>query len=195
MVLAMGLTNITLFILKRFLKVSSFLFFALTLLSSQAFAGVTFVDSFSVSVQSHFPTGLAFSSDGTKMFVMGASGGDVNEYTLSKAFTLFDTTAPTLSSSSPADGATSVGVSDNIVLTFSEAVDAESGNIVIKKSSDDSTVETIDVTDSLVTGTGTTEITINPSTTLDAETGYYITIAATAFDDSNSFSFNAGIQF
>ena len=239
MVLAMGLTNIILIILKRFLKVSSFLFFALTLLSSQAFAGVTFVDSFSVSVQSHFPTGLAFSSDGTKMFmletddhvneytlttgfdvstasfvdsfsissqetvpnalafssdgtrmfVMGGSGDDVNEYTLSKAFTLFDTTAPTLSSSSPADGATSVGVSDNIVLTFSEAVDAESGNIVIKKSSDDSTVETIDVTDSLVTGTGTTEITINPSTTLDAETGYYITIAATAFDDSFSNSY------
>ena len=62
----------------------------------------------------------------------------------------------------------------------------------LRKSSDDSTVETIDVTGSLVTGTGTTEITINPSTTLDGETGYYITIATTAFDDDSSNSY-AGI--
>jgi len=107
-------------------------------------------------------------------------------------FTTVETTNPTPSSSTPADGATGVAVDANIVLTFSEAVDVESGNIVIKKSSDDSTVETIDVTGSLVTGTGTTEITINPSTTLDGETGYYITIAATAFDDDSSNSY-AGI--
>ena len=149
---------------------------------------MSFVDSFDVSSQETNPNGLAFSADGTKMFVIGTRGDDVNEYTLTTGFELINT-APTLSSSTPADGATSVGVDDNIVLTFSEAVDAESGNIVIKKSSDDSTVETIDVTDSLVTGTGTTEITINPSTTLDAETGYYITIAATAFDDSFSNSY------
>ena len=49
------------------------------------------------------------------------------------------------------------------MLTFSEAVDVESGNITIKKSSDNSTVESIDVTGSLVTGTGTTTITINPT--------------------------------
>ncbi|SVE26167.1 uncharacterized protein METZ01_LOCUS479021, partial [marine metagenome] len=107
-------------------------------------------------------------------------------------FTTADTTNPTLSSSTPADGATGVAVDANIVLTFSEAVDVESGNITLKKSSDDSTVEIIDVTGSLVTGTGTTEITINPSTTLDGETGYYITIAATAFDDDSSNSY-AGI--
>ena len=40
---------------------------------------------------------------------------------------------PTLSSSTPADDATDVSVSDNIVLNFSENVDAESGNITIKK--------------------------------------------------------------
>ncbi|SVB31429.1 uncharacterized protein METZ01_LOCUS184283, partial [marine metagenome] len=76
--------------------------------------------------------------------------------------------APTLSStlSSPADGATGVSATANIVLTFSEAVDVESGNIVIKKTSDDSTVETIAVTDSKITGTGTDTITINPSVTL-----------------------------
>ena len=146
----------------------------------------SFVGSFSVSSQETNPWGLAFSADGTKMFVTGGNGDDVNEYSLS---TGFEITGPTLSSSSPSDGATSVGVNDNIVLTFSEAVDAESGNIVIKKSSDDSTVETIDVTGGLVSGSGSTTITINPSTTLDGETDYYITIAATAFDDADSASY------
>ena len=151
----------------------------------------SFVDSFDVNAQDTAPTGLAFNTDGTKMFVAGGSGDDVNEYTLTTGFELINT-APTLSSSTPADGATGVAVDANIVLTFSEAVDVESGNIVIKKSSDDSTVETIDVTGSKVSGSGSTTITINPSTTLDGETGYYITIAATAFDDVDSASY-AGI--
>ena len=147
----------------------------------------------SISLPS-FDTGaeaIVFNNDGTKLFVSGNDDNTIDEYTVSTGFELINT-APTLSSSSPADGATGVAVDANIVLTFSEAVDVESGNIVIKKSSDDSTVETIDVTGSLVTGTGTTEITINPSTTLDGETGYYITIAATAFDDVDSASY-AGI--
>jgi len=46
----------------------------------------SFVDSFSVTAQEVFPNGLAFSSDGTKMFVVGFAGGDVNEYTLGTAF-------------------------------------------------------------------------------------------------------------
>ena len=147
----------------------------------------------SISLPS-FDTGaeaIVFNNDGTKLFVSGNDDNTIDEYTVSTGFELINT-APTLSSSTPADGATGVAVDANIVLTFSETVDVESGNIVIKKSSDDSTVETIDVTGSLVTGTGTTEITINPSTTLDGETGYYITIAATAFDDVDSASY-AGI--
>ena len=151
----------------------------------------SFVDSFDVSSQEANPTEVAFNTDGTKMFVLGTGGNDVNEYTLTTGFELINTT-PTLSSSTPADGATGVAVDANIVLTFSEAVDVESGNIKLKKSSDNSTVETIDVTGSKVTGTGSTEITINPSTTLDGETGYYLNIAASAFDDVDSASY-AGI--
>ena len=155
----------------------------------------SYVDGFDVSSQDDDPggpMGITFNNDGTKMFMVGWVGDDVNEYTLTTGFDVINTT-PTLSSSSPADGATSVGVNDNIVLTFSEAVDAESGNILIKKSSDDSTVETIDVTGAKVSGSGSTTITINPSTTLDGGTGYYITIAATAFDDVDSASY-AGIS-
>ena len=152
----------------------------------------SFVDNFDVSSQGTKPTGITFNNDGTKMFITDHSGSigshSVDEYTLTTGFELINT-APTLSSSSPSDGATSVGVNDNIVLTFSEAVDAESGNILIKKSSDNSTVETINVAGGLVSGSGSTIITINPSSTLDGETGYYITIAATAFDDVDSASY------
>jgi len=107
--------------------------------------------------------------------------------------TASDSTAPTLSSSTPADDATEVAVDANIVLIFSEAVDVESGNIVIKKTSDGSAVETISLPSGLVTGTGTTTITINPSTTLASSTGYYLNIADSAFDDTSSNSY-AGIN-
>ena len=46
----------------------------------------SFVDSFSVSSQELEPTGIAFNSDGTKMFISGNSGNDINEYTLSTGF-------------------------------------------------------------------------------------------------------------
>ena len=46
----------------------------------------TFVDSFSVNSEETVPTGLAFTYDGTKMFVVGWTGEDVNEYTLSTGF-------------------------------------------------------------------------------------------------------------
>jgi len=63
-----------------------------TLTSGFDVSTASFVDSFSVSAQDGFPSGVAFSSDGTKMFVVGTMGADVNEYTLSAAFTLFHTT-------------------------------------------------------------------------------------------------------
>ncbi|MGY9060180.1 MAG: Ig-like domain-containing protein, partial [Candidatus Puniceispirillales bacterium] len=107
--------------------------------------------------------------------------------------TVPDTTAPTLSSSSPADNATDVAVDTNIVLNFSEAVDVESGDIVIKKTSDDSVVEAINVTGGLVSGSGTAQITVNPTADLESGVEYYVVIDATAFDDSADNSY-AGIS-
>ena len=46
----------------------------------------TFVDATSISGQDLLPTGIAFSNDGTKMFVIGSFEDNVNEYTLSTAF-------------------------------------------------------------------------------------------------------------
>jgi hypothetical protein len=93
-----------------------------------------------------------------------------------------ETVAPTVSTFSPVDGAVDVATDSNLIITFDEAVDVVVGNILIKKASDDSTVQTIDVLGGHVTGTGTNIITINPS---DLEEGedYYIQIDATAFDD------------
>ena len=89
------------------------------------------------------------------------------------SFTTADETAPVVSSVSPADDATAVATNSNFVLNFSEAVDVETGNIVIYKASDDSVLESIDVTDSSqVTGTGSTQITINPSGDLAEQTEY-----------------------
>ena len=104
-----------------------------------------------------------------------------------------DVQNPTLSSSSPADNATDVARDANIILNFSESVDVESGSITIKKTIDDSTVETIDVTSGQVTGTGTSQITINPSSDLFGGFEYYVLIDATAFDDSGGNSY-AGIS-
>lgn len=46
----------------------------------------SFVRTFSVSLQEANPRGLFFKSDGTKMYLIGSSGDDVNEYTLSTAW-------------------------------------------------------------------------------------------------------------
>ena len=107
-----------------------------------------------------------------------------------QVYTLNVANAPTLSSSTPADDATAVAVDANIVLTFSEAVDVESGNITINTGG--STVAMIDVTSGLVTGTGTNTITINPASDLVANTNYNVLIDASAFDDSAGNSY-AGI--
>ena len=47
---------------------------------------VTYVDAFSIDPQEDKPTGLAFNTDGTKMFVCGWKGNDVNEYALTTGF-------------------------------------------------------------------------------------------------------------
>jgi len=156
-------------------------------------AGFSHLGNFSVQSQNSQPWGIEFNDDGTKLFMVGfASEQYVYEYSLSTAFDL-GFTDPTLSSSVPADNATGVAVDANIVLNFSENVDRESGNITIKKTSDNSTVETISITSNQVTGTGSKQITVNPSSNFDDLTQYYVLIDATAFDDVDGRSY-AGIS-
>lgn len=118
----------------------------------------------------------------------GLDGETATIETTSTSITNKQNIPPTLSSSTPTDNATGIEVESNITLTFNEIVNAQSGNITIKKVSDDSTVEVFDVT-SDISGSGSTVITINPSLDFDYETSYYILIDATAFDGDYSNSY------
>ncbi len=154
-------------------------------------AGFSHLGDFSVQSQNSQPWGIEFNDVGTKLFMVGfASEQYVYEYSLSTAFDL-GFTDPILSSSVPADNATGVAVDANIVLNFSENVDRESGDIEIYKISGE-LVETISVTSNQVTGTGSKQITVNPSSNFDDLTQYYVLIGPTAFDDVDGRSY-AGI--
>ena len=105
-----------------------------------------------------------------------------------------DTTAPTLVSTVPATNETGVALNANIVLNFSEAVIAQSGSstsISIFKA-DGTLVESITATDSKVTGSGTSQITVNPTSDLAENTTFYVNIDTNAFDDAAGNSF-AGV--
>ena len=85
-----------------------------------------------------------------------------------------------------------VAVGSNIVLTFSENVVAGSGNITLKKSSDNGTVQAMPVGGANVSISGTA-VTINPTADLEYTQSYYLEVAATAFDDGAGNSY-AGIN-
>jgi len=47
-----------------------------------------YLQNFSVTTQETVPTGIFFKSDGLKMYVIGATGDDVNEYDLGSAWNI-----------------------------------------------------------------------------------------------------------
>jgi hypothetical protein len=121
----------------------------------------------------------------------GASGGNYD----GAAYLYYGTERlpPSVSTLSPADNATDVSTTANLVITFDEAVQGGTGTIILKKTSDNSIVETITTTGGLLSGSGTTTITIDPSTTLADGTSYYVTIHANTFRDAAG-NFFAGIS-
>merc|ERR1719473_99630 len=78
-------------------------------------------------------------------------------------FTVADTTAPTMASYSPSQGASGQSATTNIVLTFSEPVQAGTGSIVLTPAT--GSAVTIAVGDSQVTFTSTAA-TINSTSSL-----------------------------
>ena len=126
---------------------------------------------------------------GTPNFFAGISDTSTWNFTVVSS----DTTSPTITLLSPLDEATEVALTANLVATFSESILKGTGNILIKKISDNSTVETIDVTSSLATVSGNT-LTIDPTAPLDGATAYYVEIDATAIKDlADTPNFFAGI--
>ena len=101
-----------------------------------------------------------------------------------------DTTSPALMLSMPSDDATAVPAGSDLVLTFSENVQAGTGNIVI---SDGTDIRRIDVTDtSQVTFDGET-VTINPVDDLHSGSNYYVEMTSGVIQDMTGNAF-AGIN-
>ena len=105
--------------------------------------------------------------------------------------TFKDVTGPSVSTYNPLDDAEEVAVNTDLVLTFDENIQKGTGNITIKKISDNSIVQTIDVTSDDVSIAGAT-LTIDPSD-LAIGTRYYVNIAAEAIEDISGNTY-AGIS-
>lgn len=106
---------------------------------------------------------------------------------------IFDPTPPSIAQVFPVDGSTGISADADLAMTFNEVVTVQTGAIVIRKRSDDSIVESIDVTSGSVTGGGTTVITVNPTMTFLSGETYYVQVPDTAFDDADGNAY-AGIQ-
>ncbi|MBU1297475.1 MAG: DUF4347 domain-containing protein, partial [Gammaproteobacteria bacterium] len=104
-----------------------------------------------------------------------------------------DDTAPTLSSSNPADGAVSVAPSGDITLTFSEDIAKGYDEITLINVTTGTTVETFDVLNGgNLTYSGNT-VTLNPVSDLDEATTYAIRIDGNAVRDTAGNTY-AGIS-
>jgi methionine-rich copper-binding protein CopC len=101
--------------------------------------------------------------------------------------------APVIITTSPADNATDVLVDANLVANFSEPVLKGTSTITIKRTSDNSTVESFNVaTSPALTLSGQT-LTIDPTTHLAYGTGYYVLIDSRAVVDTSGGDAFAGI--
>ena len=92
---------------------------------------------------------------------------------------------PILTATSPVDNAVAVAVDADVVLTFSEDVEAVAGRFVsIRRAADDGVVASIEATDAQVGIVGNV-VTVNPSVTLAHDTAYYVLLDAGAFVDAS----------
>lgn len=97
---------------------------------------------------------------------------------------IVDIFSPEISTLVPADGVDAVAVDNNLELNFSENVIAIAGkNIQIKKTSDNSVIETIAADDAKI-AISNAKVTINPSTIFANKIEYYVLIDAGSFRDA-----------
>ncbi|MBW6401703.1 Ig-like domain-containing protein [Roseomonas sp. HJA6] len=96
-----------------------------------------------------------------------------------------DLSAPEIVALTPADDADAVPVDADLTITFNEAVIAGEGNIVIRRVSDDSVVETVSVTSDAVTIDGRT-VTIDLPGLLEGGVEYYVQVDEGALRDTST---------
>ncbi len=146
-------------------------------------------------------------ANNTQYFVTFASGSvkDLagNNYagTSSYDFTTIpasDTTAPTVTGFSPADGNTGATLASNIVLTFSETIQKGTGLIQLHSSSATGTViESFDAASSNRLAISGNTLTIDPTSTLANNTQYFVTFAPDSVKDlaGNNYAGTSSYDF
>jgi methionine-rich copper-binding protein CopC len=102
--------------------------------------------------------------------------------------------APVIITTSPADNATGVLVAANLVANFSEPVVAGTGMITLKRTSNNSTVESFNVASSPRLVFSGQTLTINPTNDLGPGVGYHLLIDSTAIVDTSGGDAFAGIS-
>jgi methionine-rich copper-binding protein CopC len=93
--------------------------------------------------------------------------------------------APVITTTNPADNATDVPVAANLVATFSEPVVKGTGTITLRRTSDNSTVESFNVASSPRLVFSGQTLNIDPTTDLGPGVGYHALIDSTAVVDSS----------
>ncbi|OZG70831.1 hypothetical protein BTA51_23615 [Hahella sp. CCB-MM4] len=142
-------------------------------------------------------TGINISglSDGTLTLSVVLTDTAGNAATAVTDTAALDSVAPTLSSSSPADGSTTARYDTDLTLTFNESVAAGSSGdlaIAVYDADDDSLVESNDSDSAQVNISGTV-LTVSLVANLDASHSYYVQVGADAVEDSSGNSY-AGIS-
>jgi len=129
--------------------------------------------------------GMAYDSGNGRLYVSDFGNNRVVAYEIKVI---------TASSFSPSDGETGVSTSSDLVINFASATGKTgTGYVTIFKASDDSVVEQINTATGAVTGSGGTQITINPTLNLDNSTSYYVKVDTMAFHDDAGNNY-AGIS-
>jgi methionine-rich copper-binding protein CopC len=102
--------------------------------------------------------------------------------------------APVIITTSPADNATGVLVAANLVANFSEPVVKGTGTITLKRTSNDSTVESFNVASSPRLVFSGQTLTIDPTNDLGPGGAYHVLIDSTAINDTSGGNAFAGIS-
>jgi hypothetical protein len=99
---------------------------------------------------------------------------------------IIDNTAPTVTVLTPGNNSGNIKLNTALTLTFSETVTAGAGNIILHKA-DGEVAETIAASSATISDK---TVTITPGNILSLDTGYYVTVDQTAFQDpaGNAYS-------
>ena len=146
-----------------------------------------YVATEAATILTGIPTYAAVGTHDVKLLASDGTLSSNQNFTI----TVKDVTAPLVSAFNPVANAANVALNANLTLTFNENIKKGTGDIIIKRSADNSVVETIDVAGSQVTITDNV-LTINPANSFTGLTELYVILDATAIADMSGNAF-AGI--